>query len=95
MKGSHKQGLVEHTNFKSNSFSIGLEGDIDAYDGTLVEMQPGDCVFFGSLVIHGSAPNKSGNDRRANTMAFDKPGNKKQGEFDAIRHRRGRVAQTA
>jgi ectoine hydroxylase-related dioxygenase (phytanoyl-CoA dioxygenase family) len=35
-----------------------------------IEMQPGDCVFFGPLVIHGSDGNRSAYDRRANTVAY-------------------------
>jgi ectoine hydroxylase-related dioxygenase (phytanoyl-CoA dioxygenase family) len=81
--GSHKQGLIEHATFKSSSFSIGLEGDLDAFpDAVPVEFAPGDAVFFGPLVIHGSAPNTSALDRRANTFAFDKPDNWRGGGVD-------------
>ena len=73
--GSHKAGSIEHGTVPSASFSIGLEGDIDAYDATPVETEAGDAVFFGSLIIHGSAPNKSNQERRANTFAYDKANN--------------------
>lgn len=90
VKGSQKNGLQPHKVFKSDSFRIGLEGDLDAYPGLLIEMDPGDGIFFGPLIIHGSAPNSSPNDRRANTFAYDKPGNLLKGEFSPRRYRRGR-----
>ena len=92
--GSHRQGPIDHQDLKTSSFSIGLEGDLDAYEAVPVIMDPGDAVFFGPLVIHGSAPNTSGQHRRANTFAFDKPGNSTP-ELPADRLRRGRFPQTA
>ncbi len=77
VEGSHRQGAVEHGRNQSKSFNIGLDGDLDAYDATPVETEPGDAVFFGCLVIHGSGPNTSDRDRRANTFAFDRPNNLK------------------
>lgn len=86
--GSHLQGAVAHTDLKTSSFNIGLPGGMDAYPSVPVEMAPGDAVFFGPLVIHGSAPNTSGRDRRANTFAFDVPGNRDP-ELSPDRIRRG------
>ena len=89
---SHNQGSIDHQKFESTSFNIGLNGDINAYEATLVETGPGDGVFFGPLVIHGSAPNKSGRDRRANTFAFDRPENRlKDREERILRRKKGRV----
>ncbi|MDA0990526.1 MAG: phytanoyl-CoA dioxygenase family protein, partial [Verrucomicrobia bacterium] len=34
--GSHKAGAIDHKKFKSSSFNIGLDGDIDAYESELV-----------------------------------------------------------
>ena len=76
VEGSHLQGTVDHARLDSASFGIGLEGDIDRFPATPVETAAGDAVFFGSLVIHGSAPNQSGRNRRANTFAFDRAGNR-------------------
>lgn len=97
VEGSHRQGPVDHKNFKSASFSLGLEGGLDAFDSTLVEMEPGDAVFFGPLVIHGSAPNTSPHDRRANTFAYDRVGNQVNGEMpDAnLRLRAGKIVEAA
>ena len=80
VEGSHLQGAVDHARLDSVSFSIGLEGDIDRFPSTPVETAAGDAVFFGGLVIHGSAPNASGRNRRANTFAFDRAGNRIGGD---------------
>lgn len=89
--GSHKRGLLPSKTFAAASFRIGLDGDLDAYpEATLLPMEPGDMVFFGALVIHGSGPNGSDRHRRANTFAFDKPGNRLSGELPADSWRCGR-----
>jgi len=95
--GSHKQGPIDHRKIQSSSFSTALEGDLDAFESELIEMDPGDAVFFGPLVIHGSGPNQSDRDRRANTMAFDRPQNHldPEKEFRLQQHRRGRVVSQA
>lgn len=77
--GSHKLGLLAPTRIASSSFSIGLAGDLSAWPATLIETRPGDAVFFGAYVVHGSGPNASPRDRRANTFAFDAPGNWRPG----------------
>jgi phytanoyl-CoA hydroxylase len=87
--GSHKGGLVEHGRLESTSFSLGLPGGLDAFPGTLIDMQPGDGLFFGALVIHGSGPNRSARDRRANTFAFDRAGNLPDGALPEADHRCG------
>ncbi len=87
--GSHKQGPVDHRHFESTSFSIGLDGGIEDRASTMIEMQPGDAIFFGPLVIHGSGPNRSARDRRANTFAYDAVGNQKEGELPAHMWRAG------
>jgi len=75
--GTHKAGLSPHENSgnKYGSFGIHLPGYFhERPDAVLCEMDPGDIVFFGSLVIHGSDGNKADYDRRANTMAFTTTG---------------------
>lgn len=82
--GSHKGGLVDHRRFQSSSFNIGLSDQLDDYPAAIpVEFEPGDAIFFGSLVIHGSAPNTSPMHRRANTFAFDIIGNWLKDEHNA------------
>jgi len=85
--GSHKQGPLQHQRFETSSFAIGLSTDLAAYESVMVELEPGDVVFFGCLVIHGSAPNRSDSHRRANTFAFDQVGNRCQGAWPPERRR--------
>ena len=62
---------TEHQQMESRSgFSIGLPGDIDAYDAVPLEMEPGDEAFHGSLTIHASEGNQSDHSRIMNTFAY-------------------------
>lgn len=90
VRGSHRDGAAEHITVESKSFNICLPGDLDAYDAEVIETEPGDALLFGCMVVHGSAPNSSAQDRRANTYAFDKTGNTKNVELPADHHRLGR-----
>jgi ectoine hydroxylase-related dioxygenase (phytanoyl-CoA dioxygenase family) len=73
--GTQKLGLLTHEQRKNMSFGVFLPGYFNERpEAVLVEMEPGDCVFFGSLVIHGSDGNKSAKHRRANTVAYTVPG---------------------
>lgn len=76
VRGSHKDGPREHIKVESSSFSLAISGRLDAFpEAVPVECAAGDAIFFGPLVIHGSMPNESAGDRRANTFAYDIPGN--------------------
>ncbi|MBK35951.1 MAG: hypothetical protein CME26_10550 [Gemmatimonadetes bacterium] len=73
--GSHHWGLQEHER-EQTSFGVFLPGHYQARDdATAIPMARGDAVFFNALVIHGSAPNTSSRDRRANTFAYNVTGN--------------------
>jgi len=73
--GSHKWGLQEHER-KQQTFGVFLPGHYrEREDAVAVEMEPGDGVFFNALIVHGSAPNTSGKDRRMNTFAYNVTGN--------------------
>lgn len=73
--GSHKMGLQEHER-KSQTFGVFLPGHFyEREDAVLVETEPGDCIFFGPIIIHGSGPNTSDKDRRMNTIAYNVTGN--------------------
>lgn len=88
--GSHKWGLQEHER-KQQTFGVFLPGPAYYYerdDAVDVEMQPGDGVFFGPLVVHGSAPNTSDDDRRMNTFAYNVTGNDLTQCREALRGRR-------
>jgi ectoine hydroxylase-related dioxygenase (phytanoyl-CoA dioxygenase family) len=73
--GSHTWGLQEHERVQ-RTFGVFLAGHYyEREDAVGVEMEPGDGVFFSSLIIHGSAPNQSNQDRRMNTFAYNVTGN--------------------
>lgn len=72
--GSHKWGLQEHQR-RQQTFGVFLNEYYDRKDALPVPMDPGDGVFFGPLIIHGSAPNRSGHDRLMNTFAYNVTGN--------------------
>ncbi|MDP6358790.1 MAG: phytanoyl-CoA dioxygenase family protein [Planctomycetota bacterium] len=73
--GSHRWGLQEHERERV-TFGVFLKGHYqERKDAVAVEMGPGDGVFFGPLIIHGSAPNTSGRPRVMNTFAYNVTGN--------------------
>jgi len=73
--GSHRWGLQDHEQHQE-TFGKFLPGHYyKREEGVTVPMEPGDGIFFTSLVIHGSAPNKSPHPRWANTFAYNVPGN--------------------
>ena len=73
--GSHNWGLQEHER-KQQTFGVFLPGHYqEREDAVAVEMEAGDGVFFNALIIHGSAPNESKNDRLMNTFAYNVTGN--------------------
>ncbi len=73
--GTHKDGLVEHDR-ADTAFGVFLPGFFGEKEGAVtLDMKAGDAVFFGPLVVHGSAANKSDRDRRACTIAYDVTGN--------------------
>ncbi len=75
LPGSHKWGLQEHERHQE-AFGVFLPGRYyPRPESKALPMQPGDALFFTSLVIHGSAPNRSDADRWANTIAYNVTGN--------------------
>lgn len=73
--GSHKWGLQEHERHQE-AFGVFLPGRYYPRDeGQAIPMASGDALFFTSLVIHGSAQNRSSVDRWANTIAYNVTGN--------------------
>lgn len=63
--GSHKEGVRPMRQVEGFG---GLEMDTSQFDEnrlTALEMKAGSVVFFGSLLVHRSAPNRSAQDRRA------------------------------
>ena len=83
--GSHRWGLQEHERHEE-AFDVFLPGRYYVRDeAEAVPMDPGDGVFFSSLVIHGSAPNTSDRPRWANTFAFNVTGNGKGADKRVLR----------
>ena len=60
--GSHRQGPVVH--FKRRDWQI-CDADVDPLGTLAVPLEPGGCLFFSSLMQHGTAPNTSDDRRRA------------------------------
>jgi phytanoyl-CoA hydroxylase len=71
LPGSHKPGiLLEHTYPKDKLTNKGYLGihsltQEDEEKFIYLEMQPGDTLFFNTLLIHGSGPNLSASTRKA------------------------------
>ena len=83
--GSHKGELLVHDQAQT-SFGLFLPGFFEARDdAVVVETEPGDCVFFGPLIIHGSSANQSLNHRRANTFAYNVTENGMQRPREVLR----------
>lgn len=73
--GSHKQGLLRHER-KGTVFGLFLPGYFEPREDAIpIPLRAGSAVFFNSLIIHGSGPNESDQDRRAVTIAYNVTGN--------------------
>ena len=88
VEGSHLNGLTEHGDSGSEWFNLQLGSDMSIYNSHLVEMDTGDAIFFGPLIIHGSGPNSSSNDRRMNTFVYDQPNNLINGKYSSEKYLR-------
>lgn len=85
--GSHKFGLLNHHKFEGDAFVWGLGKDFNQFNSVPVEYDPGDMCFFGSLVIHGSQPNRTNESAIFNTTAYSVPGSHKDknAQFEVLR----------
>jgi phytanoyl-CoA hydroxylase len=66
--GSHRGGLLEHENPDwqwVNFLYVGAVGVGADTERVHLEMEPGDCVFFHPLLLHGSGRNRTEGYRRA------------------------------
>ena len=85
--GSHKSGLRRHER-RRESFGVFLAGHYqDRDDSVPIEMDPGNAVFFGPLVVHGSAANRSNQDRMMNTCAYNVTDNGVRENREILRRR--------
>ena len=85
--GSHRWGLQEHEHHQE-TFGRFLPGRYyKREEAVVVPMEPGDGIFFTSLIIHGSAPNTSDKPRWANTFAYNVTGNSMKQNREVLRGR--------
>jgi ectoine hydroxylase-related dioxygenase (phytanoyl-CoA dioxygenase family) len=73
--GSHRNGLMRHdrANMPFGRFLPGYFQPRE--DAVPIPLSAGSAIFFGPLVIHGSDANRSDQDRRAVTIAYNVTGN--------------------
>lgn len=72
--GSHKLGLLNH--FKEGHFTGVVQGDTSTFDDqqVAVPVPAGGMVFWHSLTLHSSQPNRSPRPRRAIVFEYKDPG---------------------
>ncbi|MFS4467470.1 phytanoyl-CoA dioxygenase family protein [Maribacter sp. 2210JD10-5] len=79
LKGSHKLGLVQH-GFEGEQVGIEqslIDGLLERdYEPVLVELEPGDTLFFHCNTLHTSAANLSDHPRWSMISAFNRVSNK-------------------
>ena len=66
--GSHKRGPLPHVRVTDDYIIPAEHYDLD--DVAAIPMQPGSGLFFHSLLLHGTAENRSALPRRAITMSY-------------------------
>ena len=99
--GTHKGPLLEHENMEweyVNAGYWGAEGVGEATERIHLECEPGDTVFFHSLILHGSGRNKTPGFRRAISCHYcstqvEKTWDEREEDDDTrwYRHIRGRA----
>jgi ectoine hydroxylase-related dioxygenase (phytanoyl-CoA dioxygenase family) len=86
--GSHRRGLMKHDR-EGKVFGLFLPGYFQAReDAVPVPLAAGSAIFFGPLLIHGSDANRSDQDRRAVTIAYNVTGNGRGRSREALRGQR-------
>jgi ectoine hydroxylase-related dioxygenase (phytanoyl-CoA dioxygenase family) len=77
LRGSHRLGRLEHTAFgtQTGADPKRLEQVRGHFEHRHCEMRPGSVLFFDSLLLHGSAPNRSALPRRSFIMCYNATGN--------------------
>jgi ectoine hydroxylase-related dioxygenase (phytanoyl-CoA dioxygenase family) len=85
--GSQKNGLMQHEQ-EGKVFGRFLPGYFQPReDAVPVPLRAGSALFFGPLIIHGSDANRSEQDRRAVTLAYNLTGNTTRGTREVLRGR--------
>ena len=71
--GSHKWAILPHAEPKANSVNYGVFG-VEGYDGhpdeVTLELDPGDCLFLHSRLLHKTGANTSERPRRVMTVHY-------------------------
>jgi ectoine hydroxylase-related dioxygenase (phytanoyl-CoA dioxygenase family) len=87
--GSHHGGLLDHEQ-RGKVFARFLPGHFQPRAAAVpVPLRAGSAVFFGPLIIHGSAANPSDQDRRAVTIAYNVTTNGSRQSREVLRTRGG------
>lgn len=87
--GSHRWSLQEHER-EARPFGRFLPGHFQARDDAVpVPMRAGSAIFFGPMIIHGSDANRSDQERRACTIAYNVTGNGEGRCRETLRTREG------
>ena len=74
LAGSHKLGLIEHTdsNAPGSSQMVKDQTIIARYENVSPSLEPGDALVHDSMTLHYSAANTSGNSRRGMTLQLQR-----------------------
>jgi phytanoyl-CoA hydroxylase len=87
VSGSQKKGLMKHDH-ENKPFGLYLPGYFQRReDADPIPLAAGSAIFFGPLIIHGSDANRSGEDRRAVTIAYNVTGNGRGRAKEVLRGR--------
>jgi phytanoyl-CoA hydroxylase len=78
LPGSHRDGPLPHVRTEDD-FVVAPQ-HYDGADLVPLPMEPGDVLFFHSLLVHGSAANVSGRPRRAVTVSYLGPDHQYAGD---------------
>lgn len=73
LRGSHRLGRLEHRSAGSQTGAEAsrLEFIRPLFEHLALEMRPGSALFFDSLLLHGSGPNRSAAHRRAAILCYN------------------------
>lgn len=68
--GSHKLNILPHREFEGNAAVFGVDGYDHRPDEVVLELNPGDAVFFHSHLLHKTGSNNSDRHRRVMTVHY-------------------------
>lgn len=71
VRGSHRDGMIEHVSTPEQRHPHIPKDQVDASRVVMLEMEPGDAVFFGGQMWHFSEPNRSSQPRLGTVAVFN------------------------